>query len=96
MVPLLALEKEEIMPWCRVTITYAGTGYHQNYKRFLAVHSHQLSQQFTQDALQDALARINANLPHNHVPNPVTQNLLGIGGQADQLGADPGVNYRNI
>ena len=84
------------MPWCRVTITYGPTDYSQNYKRFLAVHSHQLSQQFTQDALADTLGRINANLPQGHVPNPVTQNLLGINNQADQLGADPGVKYRAI
>ncbi len=84
------------MPWCRVNITYAPTGYTQNYKRHLAVHSHQLSQQFTRDALTDSLNRINANLPHGHVPNPVTQNLLGINNQADQLGADPGGNYREI
>jgi hypothetical protein len=84
------------MPWCRITITYGATGYTQNYKRLLGVHSHALSQQFTQDALQDALARINANLRVGFVPNPVTQNLLGISNQADQLGADPGGNYRAI
>lgn len=84
------------MPWCRVTITYGSTGYTQNYKRHLAVHSHALSQQFTQDALNDSLARINAHLPAGHIPNPVTQNLLGINNQADQLGADPGGNYRAI
>jgi len=84
------------MPWCRVKITYGPTGYTQQYKRQLAVHSHALSQQFTQDALADALGRINAHLPNNHVPNPVTQNLLTIQNQADQLGADPGGNYRLI
>lgn len=84
------------MPWCRVTITYGPTGYTQNYKRNLRVHSHPLSAQFTQDALTDSLNRINANLPGGHVPNPVTQNLLGINNQADQLGADPGPNYRLI
>ena len=84
------------MPWCRVTITYGPTGYNQNYKRSLAVHSHPLSQQFTQDALADSLTRINANLPANANPNPVTQNLLGISNQADQLQADPGNNYREI
>lgn len=84
------------MPWCRVTITYGPTGYTQNYKRHLAVHSHQLSQQFTRDALTDSLNRINAHLPRGHVPNPVTQNLLGISNQADQLVANPGPNYRQI
>ena len=84
------------MPWCKVTITYGATGYTQNYKRHLSVHSHPLSQQFTQNALADSLNKINANLPISHIPNPVTQNLLGIGNQADQLGADPGSNYRAI
>lgn len=84
------------MPWCKVTITYGPTGYTQNFKRFLPVHSHPLSQLFTQNALTDALNGINAHLPHGHLPNPVTQNLLGIHNQADQLGADPGANYRAI
>lgn len=84
------------MPWCRVTITYGPTGYTQNYKRQLAVHSHPLSKQFNQDAMADALGRINASLPPGHQPNPVTQNLLGIQNQADQLNADPGANYRAI
>lgn len=84
------------MPWCRVTITYDATGYNQNYKRQIGVHSHALSQQFTRDALTDSLNRINANLPQNFQPNPVTQNLLGIHNQADQLQADPGENYREI
>jgi hypothetical protein len=79
-----------------VTITYGPTGYTQNYKRTLKVHSHQLSQQFTRDALAHSLNRINANLPNGHAPNPVTQNLLGIQNQADQLGADPGKNYKEI
>jgi len=82
--------------WCKVNITYGLTGYTQNYRRQLAVHSHQLSQQFTQDALADSLNGINGNLPNGHVPNPVTQNLLGIQNQADQLGTDPGANYRQI
>ena len=84
------------MPWCRVTITYGPTGYTQNYKRHLAVHSHPLSQQFNRDALADSAARINANLPAGHAPNPVTTNLLGMNNQADQLNADPGGNYREI
>ncbi len=84
------------MPWCRITITYGPTGYTQNYKRLLAVHSHPLSQQFTTDALADSLQRVNANLPRGHVPNPVTQNLLGILNQGDQIAVDPGQNYRVI
>ena len=84
------------MPWCQVTITYAGTGYSQNYKRQLAVHSHALSQAFNKAALQDSVTRINANLPRGHRPNPVTQNLLGMSNQRDQLAANPGPNYRQI
>jgi len=79
------------MPWCKVTIKYDD--YSQNYKRHLAVHHHQLSQQFTRDALADSLQRINANLLPEKA---VTQNLLGIERQADQLGADPGPRYRLI
>lgn len=84
------------MPWCRVTIAYGPTGYQHNYKRHLTVHSHQLSQQFTRDALADSLGRINAHLPAGYVPNPVPQNLLNILNQADQLDANPGANYREI
>lgn len=89
-------QRSTIMPWCSVTIVYNPTGYSQNYKRRLAVHSHQLSQQFTRDALRDSLNRINANLPANHRPNPVPQNKLGINNQADQQPNDPGPRYRNI
>jgi len=84
------------MPWCRVTITYGGTSYSQNYKRYLAIHSHPLSQAFNQAALQDSLNRINASLPRGYRPNPVTQNLLGMSGQKDQLAADPGGKFRAI
>lgn len=84
------------MPWCKVTITYGAINYTQNYKRELSAHSHQLSQQFLTSAMTDSLQRINANLPNGHVPNPVAQNLLGILNLADQLGADPGSNYRKI
>jgi hypothetical protein len=82
------------MPWCRVTITWAPTAYTQNYKRQLAAHSHPLSQQFTRDAMADALARINAALPAGQAP--AAQNQLGINNQADQLPNDPGNNYRLI
>lgn len=84
------------MPWCKVTITYAPTGYTQNYKRRLRVHSHILSQQFMRNALGDSLVRINAHLPNNHIPNPVTQNLLGMNNQGDQIANDPGPTYRLI
>ncbi len=82
------------MPWCRVTITYDGTGYTQNYRRRLHAHSHELSQEFVRDALEDSLNRINAHLPQGHAP--VAQNELGINNLADQLDADPGENYRQI
>lgn len=84
------------MPWCRVRIFYNPTGYTQNYKRHISVHSHLLSQQFTRDALRASLRLINANLPVGYTPNPVTANLLGISQQADQLAVDPGPNYRTI
>jgi hypothetical protein len=84
------------MSWCKVTITYAGTGYSQKYKRRLAVHSDPLSQQFNRDAKHDAVTRINASLPRGHQPNPVTENLLGMVDQGDQMQKDPGKNYRAI
>ncbi len=84
------------MPWCKVTITYAGTGYSQNFKRHLAVHSHPLSQQFNRDAKLTAVNQINASLPRGHRPNPVTENLLGMAGQGDQIQADPGTRFRAI
>jgi hypothetical protein len=82
------------MPWCKVNVTFAGTGYDQNYKRQLAVHSHPLSQQFTVDAMNDAVGRINANLPAGQ--QHVTTAQLGLHGQADQLTADPGRRFRLI
>lgn len=82
--------------WCKVTITYGPTGYTQNYKRDIRVHSDPLSQQFNRDAMADALARINAHLPVGHLPNPVTSNLLGILNQGDQIDTDPGSNFRAI
>ena len=82
------------MPWCKITITYGPTGYNQNYKRQLGVHSHPLSQQFTQDALADSLQRINAHLPPGSAP--ATQNQLGTHSQGDQIQNDPGPNWRLI
>jgi hypothetical protein len=84
------------MPWCKVTISYAGTGYSQRYKRQLGVHSDPLSQQFNRDAQLDAVTRINASLPRGHQPNPVTSNLLAMTGQGDQITADPGTKFRAI
>ncbi len=84
------------MPWCSVNISYGATGYSQNYKRQLSVHTHRLQQQFVQDALADGLCRINAYLPAEHTPNPVTRNLLGINNLAVGLGSDPGAGFRVI
>jgi len=84
------------MPWCKVTITYAGTAYSQKYKRQLAVHSHKLSQQFNRDAKLNAVTLINASLPRGHQPNPVTENLLGMLDQGDQMDKDPGKTFRAI
>lgn len=82
------------MPWCSMTVAWGPTGYHQNYKRNLAVHSHQLQQQFVTDCLTDSLNRINAHLPPGQAP--AAQNQLGQQNLAVQQQNDPGPNYRAI
>ena len=72
------------MPWGTVTITYPPTGYTQNYKRNNVV-THVDCQNLVAAAVADSVARIN-------VPGAVV-NRNNI---AQNLGADPGVNYRVI
>ena len=81
------------MPWCSIRITYAPTGYGQNYKRNLAAHNHQAQGIFVLAALQDSLARVNAQRPPNA---QVQQNQLGQNNLAVQMQNDPGPTYRLI
>lgn len=83
--------------WCKVTITYDPTNWSKRYKREIPAHNHRTSQQFNQDALTKSLEYINNSLPGNYTgPKPVTQNLLRMSGQADQLPNDPGPDYSEI
>ncbi|MEW7277897.1 hypothetical protein ABW636_04825 [Aquimarina sp. 2201CG1-2-11] len=83
--------------WCRVTITYGAINWSKRYKRQYSAHDHGVSQQFNQDALARSLEYINNSLPQNYEgPTPVTQNLLGMSNQADQLSNDPGPGYSEI
>ncbi len=82
------------MPWCRVTVTYAGTGYFQHYKRMLAIPSQPLIEQFNLEALLRSLDLINANLPPGH--GVVAHSQLGLRNQADLLESDPGGDHTEI
>ena len=72
------------MPWGRVTITYAPTGYTQNYKRN-NVANHIACANMVAAAVADSVARIN-------VAGAVV-NRINI---AQKLVADPGNNYRVV
>jgi hypothetical protein len=76
--------------WCSINITYAPTGYSQNYKRDVHVHSHPAEAQFVRDSLADSLAKIHVNHPQ------AQENQLGQNNLRVQMAADPGANYRNI
>jgi len=80
------------MPWGTVTITFAPTGYNQNYKRN-HVTTHVQCQALVAAAVADSVVRIRANPPAAGLPVPV---VVGRGGIAQNLPADPGVNYRLI
>ncbi len=80
--------------WARVTITYGPTGYTQNYKRNIGVHSHPAQQAFVMAARNDSLARINAHLPPGQPPALLMN--LGQNNLAVNLGNDPGPNWRLI
>lgn len=72
------------MAWGRVTITYAPTGYNQNYKRNNVV-THVQASDMVAAAVADSVARIG-------IPGAiVTRSNI-----AQNLPADPGVNYRLI
>jgi len=72
------------MPWGRVTITYGATGYTQNYKRNNVV-THLQCQNMVAAAVADSVARIGGA--------GVVVNRINI---AQNLAADPGLNYRLI
>jgi hypothetical protein len=79
------------MPWGRVTIQVPNAaGYNQNYKRN-GVVNHVQAQLMVQAAIADSTNRIIANPAFNPLPPPL--NTINIG---QNLGADPGVNYRLI
>lgn len=79
------------MPWGTVTITVPNAaGYTQNYKRNHVV-THTDAQQMVQAAILDSTTRITANPMYNPLPAPM--NTINI---AQNLGADPGDNYRLI
>jgi hypothetical protein len=80
--------------WCSINISYDPTGYSQNYKRNVRVHSHPAQQQFVRDCLADSLARINASLPPNQ-PR-AQQNQLGQNDLSVEMDNDPGAAYRLI
>ncbi len=81
--------------WCSVTVTFGGTGYSQNYKRHIPVHSHAQEGAFVVAAKQDALTRINNARPAT-IPNPVTINQLNTGVLKVEQGNDPGPFHRAI
>ena len=81
--------------WCSVTISFAGTGYRQNYKRYLNVHSHAKEGEFVMAAKNDSLAPINAGRPRN-IANPVLLNHIAQAFLRVEMGADPGNTYRLI
>lgn len=70
------------MPWGKVTINYKLTGYRQNYKRD-GVVTHVQCQAMVAAAIEDSIARIGKG--------PVEANNI-----AQNLGADPGNNFREI
>jgi hypothetical protein len=71
------------MPWGTVTITYAPTGYTQNYKRNNVV-THVQCNALVNAAVADSVGRLPAGavVGRNHI--------------AQNLPADPGANYRPI
>ncbi|NHF59979.1 hypothetical protein FK220_011545 [Flavobacteriaceae bacterium TP-CH-4] len=81
------------MGWGRVTITYAPTGYAQNYKRDNVVY-HNECQNMVADAVADSVVKIIANPPAGGIPHmgPIV-NRENI---AQNLAVDPGINYRLI
>lgn len=81
------------MPWGRVTIVYGHTNYAQNYKRNNVV-THQEAQNMVADAVADSVARIQANPPAGGFP--VGGIIVGRNNIGQNIGADPGANYRLI
>lgn len=71
------------MPWGSVTITYAPTGYAQNYKRNNVI-THPQAQALVVAAIADSAARIGGGV------QVVTHNIR------QNMAADPGANYRVI
>ena len=72
------------MPWGTVTITYGPTGYTQNYKRNHVV-THLQCQNMVATAVADSVARIN-----------VAGAVVNRNNIAQNMAADPGINYRVI
>ena len=81
------------MPWGQVTITYPPTGYTQNYKRNNVV-THVHCAAMVAAAVADSVGRIAAHPPLGGLPaGGIVVNRVGI---AQNLPADPGVNFRVI
>lgn len=77
------------MPWGTVTISYVATGYNQNYKRNNVVN-HEDCAAMIDDAVADSIARITAG------GVPAAGLIVDRDHIAQNLGADPGPNYRVI